>query len=119
MALSRDDVLQADDRTLQEVEVPQWGGTLYVRELSAKEVEDFQSEAAELQEMAEEGEDLPYSWRAALVALCAADEDGERMFEPEDREALGERSNDAIDLVANVALEVNGIDLSEEGEEGN
>lgn len=119
MTLSRDDVLSADDRELREVEVPEWGGTLYVRELSAKEVEDFQSEASELQEKAEQGKDLPYSWRASLVALCAADEDGERLFEPDDRGALGDRSNDSIDRVADAALEVNGIDLSGEDDEGN
>ena len=43
MRLSRDDILKAEDLTTEEVDVPEWGGTVLVRGLTGRERDEFEA----------------------------------------------------------------------------
>lgn len=96
--LSRDQILSADDRKRQEVGVPEWGGSVHVRVMSASERDKF--EAAFL---ADKSKDV----RARIAAYVICDEAGAPLFSEADIPALGAKSAAALDRVFSVAMRIN------------
>jgi|SRR6185312_79210 len=116
MRLSKEDILKAEDRGTEEVDVPEWGGTVLVRGLSGRERDEFEVSMAERQGT----EFVPNfaNTRAKLIARCVVDDDGKRVFDIyTDVEALGEKSGAAIDRVYSVAARLSGLsaDAAEKG----
>lgn len=110
MQLSRDDILKADDLETQELEVPEWGGTVLVRALSGKERDAYEASLVQFRG----NERLPQlaNMRAKLVVRCIVDDQGQRLFTDQDANALGQKSAHALNRVFEVAAELSG--LSEE-----
>lgn len=96
MALSRDEILAADDRVVEVVDVPEWGGEVYVRSLTRAEVRPF----------TETGEDLAVG---TLVSVAVCDEDGRPLFTEDDVPALEKKSLRALNRVVAKAMEINGL----------
>jgi hypothetical protein len=107
MRLSRDDVLKAEDITAEEVDVPEWGGSVLVRGLTGRERDEFEVSMTVRHggQMVQDFANL----RARLVARCIVDEDGQRLFTDSDVAALGEKSAAAIDRVFTVASQLSGL----------
>ena len=101
--LNKDQILQADDRRTQTVEVPEWGGTVIVKTLSGTERDQFEESI-----LAGVKRDFK-GVRAKLVALSIIGEDGERLFTFEEAELLGEKSSLALDRVFGVAQRLSGF----------
>lgn len=115
MALTRDSILRADDLPREEVAVPEWGGAVWVRTLTAAERDAFEASVNP-----GKGRKNLANFRARLAVLCVVDEKGERLFQDEDAAALGRRSAAALDRITDAALRLSG--LSEAGQkeaEGN
>ncbi len=83
------------------VDVPEWGGAVYVRVMSGRERDQF-----EIATMPTTGGTLE-NLRARLVALCACDAEGVRLFTDADAGALGDLEGAALDRVFAVARRVN------------
>jgi hypothetical protein len=103
--LMRDQILDADDMKLQTVEVPEWGGTVFVRVMSGAardswEVDTFISNGDD--ELANR-----HNIRARMVSRAACDEDGVRLFSDADVEELGKKSSIALDRVYAAAFAIN------------
>lgn len=101
MLLSKDDILKAEDLEREEVEVPEWHGSVLVRALTGTE-----RDAYEASMVSQRGKDVVRNManiRAKLVARCCITEDGERMFTDQDANALGRKSAAALDRVFEVA----------------
>jgi hypothetical protein len=113
--LSRDDILKAQDCRTQEVDVPEWGGTVLVRGMTGRERDQFETS---MLERGRGGRMVPNTanTRAKVVARCVVGEDGTRLFTDADIAALGEKSGAAIDRVFEVAARLSG--LSDEDREG-
>lgn len=120
--LSREEILAIDDRPMEAVAVPEWGGrTVYIRTISALERDYWDVHLLEhtVEEDEEEAEERgarqparrlkPCNLRATLVALCAADAEGNRLFGIEDAEALAGKSGAAIDRLYDVARRLNKV----------
>lgn len=93
MALNRDEILAANDVEIHEVEVPEWGGSVLVRPLTAGDASKLGDEAT----------------TAVLVALSCVDEDGETLFTEDDIPALEKKSLAALKRVVEVVVEINGL----------
>jgi len=104
MALTRDAILELEDRPSHEVEVPEWGGSVFVRPLSGKERHDLLKSSGEVS-------------AAVIVAFCAVGEDGERLFSEADVEALEEKHSAALERIVAATLRFNALD-GEAVEEG-
>ena len=102
--LSRDQILGASDRETQDVEVPEWGGTVRVATMSAGARDAFDASLTD-----SEGNQETTNFRAKLVAATVVDEDGERVFGSEDIDALAGHGARAIDRVFDVAARLNGF----------
>lgn len=106
-ALSRDQVLEAQDLRREEVEVPEWGGTVLIAAMSGKA-----RDAWEQSLIGEKGKVNTENVRARLVAYTAVDEQGNRLFTNEDIERLGSKSAAPLERLCKVAQRLNR--LSEE-----
>ena len=104
--LSASQIISADDAKIEAIEVPEWGGTVYVKTLRGTDRDAFETSL-----IAREGErdGRMENVRARLVALTLCDEAGARLFEDGEIAALGRKSARALDRVFAVAQRLNGI----------
>lgn len=100
--LSAADILGAADRRVEPVEVPEWGGTVYVRTMDGLERDNF--DAASLG--ADDRTNLA-NYRARLVAATACDADGKLLFTASQALELGRKSSPAIIRVFVAAQQIN------------
>ena len=105
MRLSREDVLKADDLATEEVAVPEWGGTVLVRGMTGRERDEF--EASTLDQRT--GRQNLANTRAKIVIRCVVDDDGNRLFDAADIDALGAKSGAALDRVFTAAARLSGL----------
>jgi hypothetical protein len=106
MTLTRDMILEAADLKREPVNVPEWGGDVYVSSFTGTERDAFEAKLAE-------GKGAMKNIRALLVAYCAVDEHGNRIFQDKDAEVLGRKSAIALNRVFEVAMRLNGIGAKE------
>lgn len=114
MLLTREAILNAADLVTEDVEVPEWGGTVRVRGLTGSERDAFEQSIME-----QRGRDVALNLRnirAKLVALSVVDEQGKRVFSDDDVKALGQKSAVALQRVFEVAQRLSGL-RSEDVEE--
>jgi len=100
--LTRDQILKAKDRKTETVKVPEWGGEIIVATMSGHDRDAFEASI-----VTSEGKTNLQNMRAKLVAACAVDADGNRLFKPADIEALGGKSASALDRIAQAAQRLN------------
>lgn len=106
--LSRDDVLNVPDVQVEEVDVPEWGGTVLVREMTTAEVENMSVRASSRDgKLSVEG---ITGMRAQVVGWCLVDENGSPLLDKEDIEELNKRSNKVIDRLFTKIMSLTGID---------
>jgi len=103
--LTRDQILSADDfASAKTVDVPEWGGSVRVRSMSAGERDLYEQDL-----VAGRDGDRVANVRARLLAFVIVDEEGNRVFSEEDIEALGNKSVVAVDRVFAVAQRMNSL----------
>lgn len=104
----RDSILSASDLVTELVEVPEWGVTVEVRGMSAAD------RTALIDRASDSGGKLNTSiLYPAMVLACSYDPDtGERVFQPGDESAIGEKAGLAVERVVQAAMRASG--LSEE-----
>jgi len=107
MLLTKDAILAANDLVTEDVEVPEWGGTVRVRTLSGAERDAFEQAV-----VTRKGKNVTTNLaniRAKMVALCVVDENGQRLFADKDVLLLGTKSAAALDRVFTVAQQLAGL----------
>jgi hypothetical protein len=102
--LTKSAILGAHDLKHEDIEVPQWGGSVRVRVMTGFERDEFRAS------IATDGETLPVGkFSAALLAATCIDEAGNRLFTMDDVEALQAKSAASIDAPAAAAMRLNGL----------
>ena len=107
MLLTKDAILAANDLVTEDVEVPEWGGTVRVRAISGAERDAFEQAI-----VTRKGKNVTTNLaniRAKMVALCVVDENGQRLFADKDVLLLGTKSAAALDRVFTVAQQLAGL----------
>lgn len=101
--LSRESILDADDLSYDDVDVPEWGGTVRVRALTGAERDRFEASIAG-------GKKPSYdNFRSKLVVASVVDADGERLFTQADVQLLGKKSAAALNRVFEAAQRLSGL----------
>ncbi len=108
MLLSRENILDADDRKSEDVPVPEWGGTVRVRALSGTERDAYEAGIVTLRGDGSKQVNMK-NLRGRLVALSVVDGEGNRLFTDEDAIALGDKSAAALERVFDVARKLSGL----------
>lgn len=98
--LSAAEILAVHDRKRELVEVPAWGGSVYVQEISAADAERMADKHTSVID---------------FCAACIVDEDGNRIFTGDNVAALGEKSPEALRVVMDAISKLNGFTEIDEG----
>jgi hypothetical protein len=108
--LTREAILGAEDLAREEVQVPEWGGSLFVRSMTGTDRDAWEQSLVPSEgKGGKVGKADVRNIRARLVALCAVDEAGQRLFTDADVQALGAKNAVALDRCARVAQRLNGL----------
>jgi hypothetical protein len=107
--LDRSAILGADDLPIEMVDIPEWGGSVYVRALTG-------AERDQLERMISKDSVS----RAAIAALVMVDSEGKQLFSQKDVAALADKHGSALERVVNAALAFNSMteDAIEAGKDG-
>lgn len=102
MALTIREILTKDDRPVERVDCPEWGGHVCIRPITGDTYDRLTGVyggATEIEGM-----------RAAVVAECICNEDGsEQETEPEDVTLLGQKHGGALNRVYERCMEISGM----------
>lgn len=114
--LTREQILSPREWPTEEVEVPEWGGSVKVRALTAAELDDFN--ASIVRTKGNNVEVNRRNYRAKLVAKCVVNGDGKTpMFKEEsDVIALGQQPASALDRILVVINRLNAMSEEEQEE---
>ena len=110
--LDRKAIFAANDLDIQKVDVPEWGGEVGIRGLTARERDLFEASIGTSVNLD--------NLRARLVVLTLCDDDGERVLQDKDATALGKKNAQVVDRLFEVARRLSGMTGSDVKElEGN
>ena len=106
MSLTGEQILKADDvGEIVEVDVPEWGGTVCVKVMDGAGRDRWELQTTKALESP-----ATANVRAGLVAACACDDKGKRLFTDNQAAALGKKSATALDRVYDVAKQINKLE---------
>lgn len=108
MILKRDDILNVADLPIEEIPVPEWGGSVLVRGMTGAERDAFEASIVQLKGGNKSSVDMR-NIRAKLVAMSLVDESGERLFSQADVELLGKKSAAALQRIFEAAQKLSGL----------
>lgn len=99
--LTKDAIFKANDVRTKEVEVPEWGGSVIIKSMTAERHAKFE----ELSKGQDSNQALAF-----YAASIIVDEEGEPLFDSaEDIRKLAGKSNVALIKILNAGIELNGI----------
>lgn len=104
-------ILSADDRKLTKLDVPEWGGEIYIRTMSGAERDTLEREV-----MQAGGKDTRLNmdnYRARFCARVICDDKGERLFSDTEIQTLGGKSSVVLDRIVAAAQQLNALTPSD------
>ncbi len=105
--LSKDDILNADDISIESVSVPEWGGHVLVKVLTGTERDAFEGA---IYRAKGDGQVISVdNIRARLSVLTIVGEDNNRLFSDSEMASLGRKSSVALDRVFTIAQKINAL----------
>lgn len=109
-ALTRDQILAARDLGVTEMEIPEWGGSVFLRKLAARDL-------LKMRARSKSGGEFSV---AEYAAMGIADANGQPLFpKAKDVEALGEKAFDVLNRIIERLNEINGFNDAAEDAEKN
>lgn len=102
--LTKDDILNSDDIAFEEIDCPEWGGTVRIQGMSGFARDRFESSI-----VGKNGGTDMVNIRAKLAAASIVDDKGELMFSEKDIQKLGKKSAAALQRIFNAAQKLNHI----------
>ena len=105
--LTKEAIFAVEDLRSERIDVPEWGGYLYIRTLKGWERDQF--EQSMFEGIGKTRKQKFENLRARLVALTVVNAKGERLFTAKEAKLLGEKSASALDKCFSVAQELNGM----------
>ena len=105
--LTKQEILDIQDIEIEQVDVVEWGGHVFVKGMSGIERDTF--EASIVQQRGKDARVNMVNIRAKLAAQTICDEEGVKMFTEKDVHALGKKSASALQRVFDVAQRLSGI----------
>lgn len=110
--LDRKSIFKAVDLDIKTINVPEWGGEVCVRGLTARERDSFEMSIGAAANMD--------NLRARLVVLTLCDADGERVLKDSDATELGKKNAQVVNRLFEIARQMSGMsDADVEELEGN
>lgn len=105
--LSREAILDADDKRYDDVECPEWGGTVRIRSISGRQRDEY--EQSLIQQNGRDRQMNLRNARAKLIVLCAVGEDGRPLFTADDLRQLSAKSAKPLDRLFTACQKLVGL----------
>jgi len=105
--LTKEQILRVKDIETRTVNVPEWGGDVLVRSLSATERDYFESKLVD-QSGGKVRANLQ-NIKARLASMAIVDEDGNRVFTEQEIAILGTKSAAALNRISEAITDMSGI----------
>lgn len=102
-ALTKDQIVAANDSGLLKVSVPEWGGDVFIRVMTVGERDAYEREWIGKRESGIE------NFRAKFLARCLCDESGKRLFTDEEVGLLAEKNARTCSMLWTKAMNHNAI----------
>lgn len=99
MALTAEQILAADDMGLKKVAVPEWGGDVFIRLITAGERERFERLFIGYKDRG-----IPDNYRCKYLLAALCDEKGNQLFTAENLDALAAKSGATIGRIYDAAM---------------
>jgi len=99
--LDRKAILATQDLDIRQVDVPEWGGGVAIRGLTARERDLFEASIGASVNLD--------NLRARLVVLTLCDDEGVRLLKDSDASKLGEKNAQVVDRLFEVARQMSGM----------
>lgn len=112
MSLSKEQILSSDDIKLEVINIPEWGGDLYIKVMSGEEKEGFETFFLDEDGNRKKEHDTS-GLRATLAVWTICNGKGELLFDKSDIPALAKKSSTALDVVWDKSAKLNKILESE------
>lgn len=106
MGLTREEIFTTRFPKFKTVAVPEWGGEVSVKSMTAGERDDFEAAHRAIRDA---GDDPLRDLKIRLVIATVCDTGGTRLFSEADTAALREQPAGAIDALADVAMQLAGM----------
>ncbi|MFJ6615459.1 hypothetical protein ACIQPT_34865 [Streptomyces sp. NPDC091289] len=107
--LNKDQITAADDRQWEDVDVPEWGGTVRVLGMSGTDRNAYQSSLVVLGSNGSVQRMNMADQLAKLCAKCLVGEDFERLFTDKEVAGLGRKNGAVLERVGQVAQRLSGL----------
>lgn len=105
--LSAEAIFAADDTEYDEVDCPEWGGTVRIKSITGTARDAFEESLRD-----GKGKDAKVNlrnMRARLISLCAVDENGRRIFTKEQVGKLGAKNAKPLDRLFDACTQLIGM----------
>jgi len=110
MSLTKVQILSAQDIKKEKVNIPEWGGDIWVKSLTGKERDAFEKSIMEFSAEAGVKPKVIYeNMRAKLCVLTVCDDNGLLIFTEDDVEALGKKSAKPLSVIFDLAQKLSGL----------
>lgn len=116
MALSREQILGVQDIKTKEIEVPLWDGSVYIRQLTRGQQDEYMQRQFGVMAMKQQGKSQNvegsvnvFGHDAWIFAQGVCDESGNRLFSDKDVDKLKEKNGEAIGFVAKEIILFSGM----------
>jgi len=100
-------ILDAPDIEIEKVEVPEWGGSVYIKSMTGAERDAFEESMFRIKGGSREANYA--NLRARLLVRVICDKEGNRLFKDEDAPKLGKKNAKALDRLFSRASALSGI----------
>lgn len=111
--LTREQILKAQALKTKTINIPEWGGEISLRQMTSLDRFAFLDELEKIKET-KEGRDKDLIASALFVVWTAVDEDGKRIFQDSDVEALTVSNPQVIQRLVSHCGALNGFESAEE-----
>lgn len=107
--LTKQDIIQVKDQVIEQVDVPEWGGVVCVRSISAAQRGQIEADAARYKENKGKDQSFARTFTVRLAAQAMCDESGQRLFSDDETNALAEKNAAVIARISEVAQRLSGF----------
>jgi len=105
--LSKHDIIEVKDTYYEKIQVPEWGGEVYIYMLTAGERLNFENMVSRSKLGSNNTFDA--SVILNLIALCLRDEAGDILFSGDEVKELGKKNGKVIKKLAEKCMQINAL----------
>lgn len=105
--LTREQILECQDIQVEKVEVPEWGGHVFVKSITGEE-RDWLEMSTYDDKKKDKKVDMKH-FRAKIISLSVCNENKERLFSEKDIVALSGKNAAALQRIFDVAQRLSGL----------